>query len=53
MYFVIVTGDLEKDPMDKTIADFPTRDAAAAFMEVHCNKGYECRLFWGEFLFKK
>jgi len=47
-YFVVYTGNLDADPLDKGCESFLTREGADAFISVLSGKGYSCHLFSGE-----
>jgi hypothetical protein len=46
-FFVIYTGNLDVNPLDKGCENFPTKAKANAFIKTWANNGYICQLFEG------
>lgn len=47
-HFVVWTGDVEKDPMDKGCECFDDPEQVVAFVKRETNKGYKCQVFVGK-----
>jgi hypothetical protein len=47
MYFIIYTGDIEKDPNNRGVEYRRTLDGAISFRDIMKNKGYQVQLYQG------